>query len=187
MAKIEFYNTPEGNVYYKLDGGEARRLTRFCKDIIDPMLLIIENNFSAAYSELQALYPRHNNSESAKLTQRYMIVERFVRCNFGEYDLLTNDYENGILQFEMVHCPLRGGHCPYENKICNPRGKNVKLSKLEHDVASLYINGVTFKEIASRLQKKPNTIKTVLNRMKNKLCLKNSRALIRDLRLNNII
>lgn len=105
MAKIEFYNTPEGNVYYKLDGGEARRLTRFCKDIIDPMLLIIESNFSAAYSELQALYPRHNNSESAKLTQRYMIVERFVRCNFGEYDLLTNDYENGILQFEwcIVH------------------------------------------------------------------------------------
>lgn len=31
MAKIEFYTTPEGNVYYKLDGGEARRLTRFAK------------------------------------------------------------------------------------------------------------------------------------------------------------
>lgn len=187
MAKIEFYTTPEGIVYYKLDSGEARRLTRFCRDIIDSMLLIIENNFTAAYSELQILYPSKNNSEASKLTQRYMMVERFVRCNFGEYDLLTNDYENGILQFEMVHCSLRGGHCPYENKICNPVGKDVKLSKLEHDVASLYVNGITFKEIASRLQKKPNTIKTVLNRMKNKMCLKNSRALIRDLRLNNII
>ena len=48
MAKIEFYTTPEGIVYYKLDSGEARRLTRFCRDIIDSMLLIIENNFTAA-------------------------------------------------------------------------------------------------------------------------------------------
>ena len=187
MAKIEFYTTPEGVVYYKQDNGDARRLTRFCREIIDPMLLIIENNFPSAYADLRMLYPSRNNSETSKLTQRYMIVERFVRCNFGEYDLLTNDYDNGILHFEMVHCPLRGGYCPYENKICNPTGKDVKLSRLEHEVASLYVNGVTFDKIASQLNKKPNTIKTVLNRLKSKLSLKNSRALILELRINDLV
>lgn len=31
MAKIEFYTTPEGVVYYKQDNGDARRLTRFAE------------------------------------------------------------------------------------------------------------------------------------------------------------
>ena len=35
------------------------------------------------------------------------VAIRFVRCNFGEHDLLTQDIEHDILHFEEVRCPHR--------------------------------------------------------------------------------
>lgn len=188
MAKIEFYTTPDGVIYYIDNNGEIKKLTRFNREVINCVLEFIQRHFPHTYTCLQRLYPLKNKSAASRLLQDYQITERFIRCNFGEYDLLSKDYENGIFHFEMVKCPLRGGFCPYENIICYPKGlPGIKLSKLEKDVASLYLEGNTFKDIALYLEKKPNTVKTILNRIKKKLNLKNCRSIIKEVRLKNIL
>ncbi|WP_197421706.1 sigma factor-like helix-turn-helix DNA-binding protein [Prevotella sp. DNF00663] len=112
------------------------------------------------------------------------MVERFVRCNFGEHDLLTQDIEHDMLHFEEVRCPLRGGYCKHENIICRPKGV-VNISPAERVVVSLYLDGMTFDKISHLLHKSPSTIKTQLLRVKQKLKVKNCREIIRIMRLYN--
>ncbi len=33
METIEFHNTPDGNVYYRVDGGVEKRLTKFSIEV----------------------------------------------------------------------------------------------------------------------------------------------------------
>lgn len=109
MEEVEFYTSPEGQVYYKKDGHDPKRLTKF-SEVVEPLITIIRNRFPECYARLATLYKEH-------ATQ---MVDRFVRCNFGEHDLLTNDIEYDILNFEEVRCPLRG-ICKDEHVICKPR------------------------------------------------------------------
>ena len=188
MKKIEFYNDPDGHVYYTLENGDKKRLTRFDDNIIDNLLNMIMKTFPDTFSALLKTYPRKHSTKSAELQHKFIMAERFIRCNFGENDLLTLDFDNGIYHYEMVRCPLRGGHCQFENVICNPKSKqDVKLSCLEKNVASMYSEGVTFSEIAEYMDKSPNTIKTVLHRIRKKLKLKNSRSIIREVHVNKIL
>lgn len=186
--EIEFHCGPDGTVFYRIDNGDNKKLTRFNKDIIDKVLALLNAHFTDTKKALEKLYPLKNKSDSAKILQNYLIAERFIRCNFGEDDILFPDINNGFFHFEKVKCPLRGGFCPFEDIICSPKGTGcTKLSSLEKQVASLYVEGITYKEIAVSLNKKPNTIKTVLNRIKTKLKLKSSRSIIKEVKLNNLI
>lgn len=188
MKKIEFYNDPTGHVYYTINNVDRKRFTRFDSQIINNLMNMIMKTFPITYNTLQKVYPVKNSSKSAISQQMFLMAERFIRCNFGENDLLTIDFDNGIYHYEMVRCPLRGGHCPYENVICNPKGRqDVKFSSLEKEVASLYSEGVTYTDIANYMDKSPNTIKTILHRIKNKLNLKNSRSIIKEVRINKIL
>lgn len=184
MEKLEFHTEPDGRVYCNINGAEPIRLTKFTSVIIDPMLDILKSRFPECYSRLVTLYPLANGTPSAKIEQNHSIVERFIRCNFGENDLLTQDVENDILHFEEVKCPLRGGFCPHEGVVCKPKSM-VVLSKAEREVVSLYLEGYTFTDIAEKLKKSPQTVKTLLFRVKNKLNLKNCREIIKVLRLKN--
>ncbi len=112
------------------------------------------------------------------------MLERFIRCNFGEYDLLTEDTDGKFLNFEEVKCPLRGGFCQDENVICKPKCL-VKLSQQESKAAKLYLQGYTCQEIAERLGKHASTVKVLLFRVKNKLGVKNAREIIKVLRFHN--
>lgn len=188
MKKIEFYNDPDGHVYYTQDGVVRKRFTRFDKDIINSLLCMIKKTFPDTYLALIKSYPLKGSNKVAKSQNQFLMTERFIRCNFGENDLLSLDYYNGIYHYEMVKCPLRGGHCQFENVICNPKSKqDVKLSCLEKNVASMYSEGVTFSEIAEYMGKSPNTIKAILHRIKLKLKLKNSRSIIRKVHINKIL
>lgn len=132
MKKIEFYNDPDGHVYYTQDGVVRKRFTRFDKDIINSLLCMIKKTFPDTYLALIKSYPLKGSNKVAKSQNQFLMTERFIRCNFGENDLLSLDYYNGIYHYEMVKCPLRGGHCQFENVICNPKSKqDVKLSCLE--------------------------------------------------------
>lgn len=106
MEVLEFFTSPDGFLYYKRPGEDSRRLTKFNVDIVDPLHDIIKERFPECYAALAKLYRRNT----------FKIVERFVRCNFGEHDLLTQDIDNDILHFEEVRCPLRG-MCEYERVI----------------------------------------------------------------------
>jgi len=190
MKKIEFYNDPDGNVYYTQDGVVRKRFTRFDEDIINGLLRMIMKTFPDTYMALIKSYPLHSsNKNKVSISQnRFLMAERFIRCNFGENDLLSLDYDNGIYHYEMVRCPLRGGHCKFENVICNPKGRrDVKLSRMERDVASMYSDGATYTDIANLMDRSPNTIKTILHRIKTKLQVKNARSIIKEVRINKIL
>lgn len=173
MERLEFYTSPDGNVYYKRPGEESKRLTKFNADIVNGLHDIIKTRFPECYAELAKLYKRNV----------FKIVERFVRCNFGEHDLLSQDIEHEILNFEEVRCPLRG-MCEYERVICKPKTM-VSLSPCEREIASLYLEGYTFNTIAERLGKNSQTVKVQLMSIKKKCGVKHCRDIIRVLRLNN--
>lgn len=173
MENVEFRVSPDGQVFYKLGHNQERRLTKFCEGIITELLGIICGRFPAAYARLVTLYPRNAFDQ----------VQRFIRCNFGEHDLLTQDIENGVMNFEEVHCRLRG-MCPHEGIICKPKCL-FSLSKEERRVADLYKVGYTMREIAEILGKSPKTVNVQLCRIKDKLKVQNCREIIKVLRLGN--
>ena len=184
MEAIEFLVTPDGKLYYRKDKGEERRLTRFDKEICVKILGMIRERFPGAWSRLRLMYKPTSKSHAEKDKAAFKIVERFIRCNFGEHDLLTPDIENDILHFEEVRCPLRG-ICPDENIICKPQSL-IKLSPAEKEVAKLYLWGKTFDEIAQRLGKSPSTVKVQLHNIKKKTGAKNCREIIKVMRIHNL-
>lgn len=175
MEGVEFYVSPDGQVYYRLDGKPAKRLTKFSAEVVEPLITIIRNRFPECYARLSILY-KENASEMAG---------RFVRCNFGEHDLLTQDIEHDILNFEEVRCPLRG-ICADERVICKPKSL-VRLSKGEQEVVKLYLNGSTLDSIAAQLHKNRSTVKTQLFRVRDKLGVRNCREIIKVIRLGGFL
>lgn len=173
MESIEFRVSPDGQVFYKLAGKQERRFTKFCEGIITELLSLVKDRFPSAYARLVVLYP-HSPFDQ---------VQRFVRCNFGEHDLLTQDVENGILNFEEVHCRMRG-MCKDECIICKPQSL-LSLAPEEQKVANLYKNGYTMGEIADLLDKSPSTVRSQLSSIKRKLKVRNCREIIKVLRLGN--
>ena len=170
MEAIEFRVSPDGQVYYKQGNSVEKRLTRFCTGICLEILDIIQKRFPGAWARLNTLYKPKNNSSAAKDVAAFSMIERFIRCNFGEHDLLTPDIDRDIVSFEEVRCPLRG--------ICQ--------DEREKEVAKLYLRGDTFDMIARELGKSPSTVKQQLWKLKNKLGTKNCREIIRVLRVHNI-
>lgn len=183
MERIEFFTGPDGVVRYVADGGEAKRLTRFSEPVA-MIARLVEERFPGAWARLSQLYPARKSEGAAKDKAVAARVERFVRCNMGEHDLLTADFDNGRLNFEEVRCPLRG-ICPDEGVVCKPTDA-LPLTPAERKVASMYAYGYTFNEIAAELGKSPQTIKVQLHGMKKKLGVENCRALIKVLRSRSL-
>lgn len=140
MEKVEFRVTADGRVMYRIAGKEEKRLTKFTKDIVEPMTALIHDRFPECYARLATIY-RKNVTK---------MVDRFVRCNFGEEDLLSDDVEHDLLHFEEVRCPLRG-ICEDERVICKPKTL-VNLSNGERTVTKLYLNGHSLDDIAEHHQ-----------------------------------
>lgn len=183
METVEFRFSPDGVIYYKVLGQEEKRLTKFSRDIVSPVLGMVADRFPECYAKLDELYGHH--PKKSREGREFDMVARFVRCNFGEHDLLTQDIEYDIMNFEMVRCPLRGGVCPYENVICNPKGK-AELSQAEKEVARACSTGMRFNEIAERLGKKPNTVKSQILKIRRKLNLVSSREIIKVAKIFNL-
>ena len=182
MEEIEIRTSPNGKVYYSVNGGDERKLTKFSTEI-HPLLSVVEERFPVCYARLAELYQASKNKGTMN-DRTFKMLERFVRCHFGEHDLLTADIEGRKLHFEEVKCPLRGGFCPDENVICKPKSV-VNLSPEEARAAKLYVDGYTCKEIAKELGKNLNTIKVQLFRIKQKLGVKDCRGIIKHLQLMN--
>lgn len=180
MEELEFRTDAKGTVFYEEGMVREKRLTKFSTEIIEYVLALIKKRFPESYSRLAILYEKEEPTE-----KRYIMAERFIRCNFGADDHLTPDIQNTILNFEEVRCPLRG-MCKEEGIICKPKGL-VSLSAKEKETAKLYIEGLTFKEIAEILRKNPSTIKNQLWKIKKKLGVTNCREIIKVMRLSSCI
>lgn len=154
MEQVEFYNTPEGDVMYKLQGQHVQFLTVKSRKMITELLDIIRTRYPKAFEELAKLY---TVNEPNRLLYEFNIVSRFCRCNFGEYDAHTPDVDSdGFFHFEEVSCPLRG-ECRLEGVICKPR-LDSKLTDRELEVVELISKGLNAQEIADRLYISAKTV-----------------------------
>jgi DNA-binding NarL/FixJ family response regulator len=177
FEKIEFYNTPTGAIMYQVDGAGIREYTVGDHEITDFMLELIRSIYQQAFMRLSELY-------SASIRNReyfeYRMVNRFIRCNLGEYDYLHPDIDNGVLQLEEVKCPLRG-MCHDEGLICKPK-KFTQLSERELQIANMLAQGLTYEEMSQKLEISLSTIKNTIQHVKNKLNLKSSKEITRHLK-----
>ena len=86
MEEIEFHTSPNGKVYYSVNGGDERKLTKFSTEI-HPLLPIIEERFPVCYARLAELYQASKNKGTMN-DRIFKMLERFVRCNFGLLQIL---------------------------------------------------------------------------------------------------
>lgn len=156
----EFYTTPDGDVMMRADG-ETRQLLETDKQFIADFITHISEFYPDAYAALCAEYARSRLNRSH---YEYLLVKRFIKCNFGEYDNKLDVTDMGHFQFEYVKCPMRG-ECKYEGTICNPKF-NSTLSPRELDVMELLYKRHTIDEISETLY---ISIETVKNHRRNAL------------------
>lgn len=153
----EIYCTPDGAVMIKPDNQPVWELNesgRQSRDFITAMLEYMRTFYVDAF---EALCKYYSAKEPNKLNYEFWIVSRFLRCNSGSYDKLTIDIDGrGRLNFEEVHCPLRG-ECKLENICCKPRFTTT-LSYREMEVLRLIVDHYETDEIAEKLFLSPHTI-----------------------------
>lgn len=154
LENIEFYTTPDGKVMVDSDGDHKTyemEDRKFTESLID----FIREFYPEAFKSLSDYY---SPSKLNRTYYEYLIVHRFIRCNFSPYDNQKDIDYSGNAHFEFVPCPLRG-ECKQFNIVCNPRF-NSKLSAKEDVVMRLYSEGLRADEIAERLFLSIETIKT---------------------------
>ena len=162
-------------------GGVSKPLTPSDRDEVEWMLGQIRHLFPEASGRLEEWA---GGSKPNSRFFEYRMVDRFIRCNFGEADFLYSDVENGMFHFEEVKCPLRG-ICKDENVVCKPKFR-ISLPEEEGKAAALYSKGMTAHEIARVMKKSAKTIKNQLDNVRKRLHLDRTRDLIKIFSIYNI-
>lgn len=176
MEAVEFYII-NGQTCIRRNGC-ARQLTPSNREEI---MFMIDNLQRYFPDTLKRLKEWAAGSEANKHFFEYRIVDRFIRCNFGDADFLYSDIEDGMFHFEEVKCPLRG-ICKDEGIICKPVA-NLGLPAEEQKVVNLYAKGYLPGEIAEHLGKAEKTCKEQIRSACKRLKLPHPRWLIRIFRL----
>lgn len=170
---VEFFNL-DGQVFYRKNNGEAKLLTQSDREAVCFMLENMRRYFPEAVYRLEEWA---SESKANRMFYEFRIVDRFIRCNFGEADNLTPDVDRGVFHFEEVKCPLRK-ICRDEGVICKPK-LNSELSAEERKVVKLYAKGYLPGEIAEELGKAEKTCKQQIWSACRRLKLPHPRWLIR--------
>lgn len=168
MRQIEFFITPEGRVMVQDQGKGFYEFTPKERDLCLYIKDIIRNQYPEAFDAICEIYKK---SQLNKPHFDYLVTHRFIRCNFGKFDGLTFDIDDGIMHIEEVACPIRC-ECPFREIICKP--KPFGLSKREAEVARLSCSGKSYDEISNLLNITHSTIKNILQNIKKKMKLKSS-------------
>lgn len=173
MEKLEFYLI-NGQTCVRGEDGSGKPLTPADREAIEFMIERIKRFFPEAFDRLCEWA---SSSAMNKPYFEYRMVDRFIRCNFGEADFLYADVEDNMFHFEEVKCPLRG-ICKDEGVICKPKA-NLGLPAEEQRVVSLYSKGYLPGEIAEQLGKAEKTCKEQIRSACKRLKLPHARWLIR--------
>lgn len=172
MEKVEFFII-NGQTCYSRDG-VTEPLTETDREAVEFMIDKISTFFPDAFKRLSQLAEK---SKPNRWAYEFKIVDRFIRCNFGEADFQRSDIENGMFNFEEVKCPLR--HiCEHEGVICKPRLK-AELTQEEQRVVSLYVRGYQYEEMANELGKSESTCKKQILSACRRLKIPHPRRLFR--------
>jgi len=172
---IEFYSSPDGVILINETGNPVREFSDKDTDLIDYLSERIRNEYPEAYESLTKTYDKH------KLNFQffnYVIVRRFIRCNFSNYDTLNTDLDSeGLFHFEQVPCPMRG-ECKGYKEICQPKF-NSKLTEREIQVLKLYCQPLEVDPIADKLCLSPYTIEEHLKNIRRKTGLTNKAEMMK--------
>lgn len=130
-------------------------VTEKSNELIEVILEKVENFYPEAHDALKEWYKRSMlNLPYAK----FLMAQRFIKCNFGELDTTEDDIsQEGTFNFERVKCPMRG-ECKFEGIVCNPLF-NSRLSKAELRVMELYYRNEKIEKIADALYLSGHTVK----------------------------
>jgi DNA-binding CsgD family transcriptional regulator len=145
LNNTEFYGTPEGSVMICEDDKPLRKYEQSDRLFTESMIEHISTFYTKAFSALCSIY---TPSKLNKTYFEYMIVHRFIRCNFWLYDG-KKDIENGVFNFEQVCCPLRG-ECKFDGIICHAEF-NTNLTERELEVMRCFFNDIAEDDIADKL------------------------------------
>ena len=170
--RIEFYVSPDGDVLVNEEGVPyTRPYTEQDNNLTEFVAGLIERQYPSAY---QALELEYRASKPKARFFRFLIVHRFIRCNFGKFDGLTYDIEGDVLHIEDVACPLKWkGDCPLKGIVCKP--KPFGLTKRETEIAMMTSTGRSYDEISEELGISHSTIKNIMQKIKEKLRLNTSK------------
>jgi len=159
IKSMEFYNTPEGEVIVRGNGEAEHVLQQSDRGFIENFLSILSDFYPEALKALGESYKRsiHNRDY-----YQFLVVKRFIRCNFGAFDNVHDADASGAFKFEFVSCPLKG-ECKYDGIICSPKF-NSTLSNRELEVMRMAYEGQPDESIADSLY---IAINTVNNHRKN--------------------
>lgn len=153
LANIEFYNTPNGDVKIVGVDTPAQKYEPEFREFTDIFIETLMEFYPESYN---TLYEHFKKSRANPNYHKYLIVHRFIRCNFGEYDRRSDIDHLGVFNFEEVKCPLRG-ECALQGVVCSPKFNN-KLTERETEVMRLYCENKKEKEIGELLYVSPYTI-----------------------------
>ena len=151
-SNIEFY-TFNDEAWLHFADGHAEKLDENQGDIITAIYEMIEQFYPEAFSCLGKEYERCIPNMSY---YRFRIVQRFIKCNFGNIDKTADIDSFGRIHLECVPCPLRG-ECKLENVVCRPVFAH-QLSDAEMRVLRLWHQGLNKDEIAEELYLSAHTV-----------------------------
>lgn len=172
MDVLEFYVDAQGKIFYR-QFNRTKELTRHDSIIIDKLNELIKQKYVIAWEALELL-TKHIEEPEYK---SFFIASRFIRCNFGNDDMLQFDIEGDSINVEDVRCPLRGGHCKWENIICRS-SRQLGLSDDERKIVRLLGTSMSAKEIADEMQIEYAALRKRISRLKAKIGVKNCTELL---------
>lgn len=173
--KIEFYNTPLGNII-SMESSKQYEMTAKESNVIERLLNTIEDNYNDAYKCLEKIYIK---SKPNYTLYRFKLVSRFIRCNCGEMDTFRYDVdENDMIHLEQVKCPLRGtGDCIYENIVCMPT-RTMRVRGRQLEIVEKLSQGYNNKQIAETFAISIHTVHNIIQQIKAKLSVKNTGQIV---------
>lgn len=175
LNNIEFYTSPEGGILIKKQGEVIREMSESDTDLINNLFERIRNDYPEAFKSLNTCYQK---SERNFTYFRFLCVRRFIKCNFSNYDTLSDDIDStGQFHFEQVQCPMRG-ECLGYNVICNAK-YNTKLSTREMQILELYCKPMEMSEIANELFISPATVDVHVRKIREKLDIHDKAGLVK--------
>lgn len=148
----EFY-LYEDELWCKDEQGRNFLVDSSQKDLLDGFLSRIKENYPEAYGALQECY---KDSAPNRIYYKYVMVKRFLKCNFGQLDSTYYDVTGEKMNFERIDCPLRR-ECKWDGIICSPIYRTT-LSAHEAKIAKMFYMGLTRAEIAGMLYLSPETV-----------------------------
>ena len=181
MKGLEFY-IYDSELWCLRADGRNEKVTEQDTNLVRDLLEVIREQYPEAY---KALSEHYKKSALNVPYYQYLMVMRFVKCNFGNLDNTQQDVDLfGRLHFERVPCPMRG-ECPFEGVICCPKF-NTKLSDAEMRVMRLVYHGLDKAEIASQTYLSPHTVKNHILSVYRKLDIHEKAEFIRYAENHNL-